>query len=201
MRLQHSFDQPSRRTHYADWLGTNAFRDLAKALRHSLEGAFLYIGLAEAGRNGPMDLIDFHRLKASISRRANSLKFPPLIAEVSQRLTSPLQWVDQMESVNRARNVIEHRAGLVGKADCNSAGLFEITLPRIKLFAKLGDEEIELRPPMHFDQEVQIMMRVEPRVRTLRQGEMLTFTPDEAFHLLHACQLFAADLASKLPRA
>lgn len=195
-----------RRAAYNNWLLAKGFGDLARGIRECLEEAVLFITLL----NRPPGLTteaDFESELATIRRRANRPNFPDLLAQVNSTLTAPLSFDAEFLSMQKARNCLEHRGGVVGSLDLDTGGsIMTLTFPRLKTFYLRGLVEIELQPGMAVDagdgsEFVQVMIRRETRTRTFRQGDRINLSVDDFAEIALACHFFGDDLASKLPFA
>ena len=93
---------------------------------------------------------------------------------------------------------------MVGTQEADIDGILRHSFPRFKIFYNRKGEEIEVRPGERVDAEdgepeVQIMMRRVTASKTYRMGERITFSADQFSEIAVACNLFATDLAAKLP--
>jgi hypothetical protein len=77
-------------------------------------------------------------------KRAGEANFPDLIAQVNQGLTAPLHFESQFVSLQKVRNCLEHRDGVVGGKDVDpDTKVLRLALPRLKLFYETDGKEIE----------------------------------------------------------
>ena len=194
-----------RRTLYANWILSQAFSEVARGIRDSLEEAYFFLRLAKI-HDGPMKAGAFNALMRDARKEAQRAKFPDLIAAVTQGLTEPLTFAAEFQSLQKVRNCLEHRGGVVGTQDADANGVLTLSLPRIKVFYMRGPEEVELEPGAILDpgdgsKEVQLYSQRVTRTRAYRVGERITFTADEFQEIAFACTLFLTDLVSKLPKA
>jgi hypothetical protein len=149
--------------------------------------------------------ISLEDLLDTIRKPAASLPFPKLLAHVNAGLISPLEFEHEFLSIQRVRNCLEHRGGIVRKQDLDDQGTaLTLNFPRLKVFYMRGNEEIELARDERVDDgshgpEVQILGRIVTRSRTYRLGERVMFTANEFSEIAMACSFFATQLASRLP--
>ena len=59
---------------------------------------------------------------ASVRKPASKLSFPDLLATVNAGLSSPLDFEREFLSMQKVRNCLEHRAGVVRKQDLDEDG-------------------------------------------------------------------------------
>ncbi|WP_292532422.1 hypothetical protein [Methylocystis sp.] len=213
-----SFNEMSRdqlKQLYQNWLLSKGFQGLAQGVRESLEEAYLYVRLAEM-KSAKTTWGHFQESVASVRRRATKRNFPQLLAEVNTGLREPLHFEAEFLSMQKARNCLEHRRGIVSDDDlesgCNSLIL---SFPRLKIFYKRDDHEIEVVPGEVIDThnvvsphernngaagtEIPIFLRREIRRVSFALGDRITFSIQEFNEIAAACHFFAADLAGKLP--
>lgn len=193
-----------RRVMYQNWLLGKGFQDLARGIRETLEEAVLYLSLV-ARQPGTTTPGEFQQELADIRRRASRLSFPALLAEVNARLTAPMAFDAEFLTLQKTRNCLEHRGGIVGAQDIDDDGnALTLSFPRLKLYYMRAGEEIEIAPGDVIDTqdqpiEVPILLRRVTRSKTYESGERVTFTANDFYEIAMACYLFASDLGSKLP--
>jgi hypothetical protein len=199
-----TMDSEERRAMYQNWLLGKGFQDLARGIRGTLEEAALYLTFVIKNRT----VTNFERLHYDIQRtrkRASKLSFPSLLSEVNARLTERVAFEAEFRSIQRVRNCLEHRNGVVGSQDVDEEGVtLTLSFPRHKIFYMRAGEEIEIALGERVDAsdqypEVQILGRLVTRTRTYELGERVTFTASDFYEIAMACHFFAIDLVSKLP--
>jgi hypothetical protein len=97
---------------YENWILSKAFQDLARGVRESLEQAFLFVELVKTpgGRTTGARIFE-------IQKAAKRLNFPDLLGRVNGGLTERLQFEEEFQSLQKVRNCLEHRNGVVGVED------------------------------------------------------------------------------------
>jgi len=193
----------NRRQLYTTWILGKAFQELTRGVRAALEEAYLFVDVAAM----PASVTTLAQLESSIEsirKRANKASFPVLLEHVNAKLAVPMAFENEFRSLQSVRNCLEHRGGVVGATDVDENGILTLSIPRLKCFYKRGDEEVEIAAghvvdPGDAREQVEVLMRRDTRIRTYQLGEQVTFTADELYETAFACNLFASDLASKLP--
>jgi hypothetical protein len=194
-----------RRATYQNWLLCRAFQELLRGVRESLEEAVLFLELLSQPGEKKTTVGQWNQDLEDIRRRASNMKFPQLIAAVNSGLTEPLAFEGQFLSMQKVRNCLEHRAGIVGARDVDEGGsALTLSFPRLRIFYRRGDEDIDVVPGQTVDtgdgkDEVQIFMRLESRSRTYKIGERIVFNANDFNEVAMACHFFAGDLGRKLP--
>jgi hypothetical protein len=192
-----------RMQQYNRWLLLKGFQDLARGVRAMLEEAFVYISImrrsqAPGGIHGQLGQV---RVQLEVfKRRAQALNFPDLMEAVNGGLSSPLHFEKQFLSLQRVRNCLEHRNGIVRDKDADTGtNELRLSLPRLKLFYTDGGQEIEIKEPTTVVKDTLIGFKSEIRERAFKVGERVTFDVEEFSQIAFGCWAFANDLGPKLP--
>lgn len=207
--IRYSFRGPEltseqRREAYESWLLAKGLQDLARGIRESLEEAVLYLDVASWGRRETT----LEKIEADIKRtrkHASALPFPKLLAKVNVGLREPVAFEAAFLSIQRARNCLEHRGGIVGAQDLDREDeALTLSFPRIKFFYIRAGEEIELYRHARIEandgrHETDILGRLEPRSKRYRQGDRIVVTARDFGEIAMACHFFASNVANKLP--
>jgi hypothetical protein len=193
-----------RRALYESWILAKAFQDLMRGVRASLEQSYLFIELLFGPRSVKSDstLDDF---VAPFLEKAAKKNFPDLLGYVNSKLQKQLDFASAYQSMQNARNCLEHRGGVVGKSDVSASGEMELRFPRIKAFYDRRGEEIEIEPGSKIDAQndeatVPILMRLDVRQRRYTLGQRLRLTVADFNEIAFACYHFGSQLAANLPR-
>jgi len=134
-----------RREMYASWLLAKGFQDLARGIRETLEKAIMYLEVV-TWQPQRTTFPRFHEDIAKIRKRAAGLTFPKLLAKVNSRLTEPVMFEPAFLSIQKARNCLEHRGGIVGPQDCDHEDIaLTLSFPQLKVFYCRKGEEVEVR--------------------------------------------------------
>lgn len=196
-------DADQRRALHESWIVGRAFQELLRAVRQALEEAYVITTL----------LNKRHRVKSNstiaefvkpFQRKAAGMRFPELLDAVNQRLDPKLNFAKSYESLQIARNCLEHRAGIVSAIDTHGKKQFDLQFPRMKMFYVRNGEEVELARGERIDpgdkrMEVDIFWKLEVRRKSVAVGERLIFSPAEFNEIAFACHFLGNELAGKLP--
>jgi len=187
-----------RKEFYIRWIVAKGLNELARGVRSTFEEALFYIqGMKSL--SGQMTADEFNSRIRAIRSRANRFNFPDLVREVNAGLTSPLTFEGEIASLQKVRNCLEHRAGVVSAADVDDAQLLTLHLPRIKAFVYRNNEETELEAGMHVEGGEPLIFKRVTRTRSYSIGEKVIIDAADFSEIAFACNLFAGDVASKLP--
>lgn len=199
-----------RRETYQNWLLSKGFQDLARGVRETLEEAVFYLAMIKR-EPGLTTLGEIEAEMAEIRANAGKPRFPALLEEVNAGLTEPMAFDAEFLSLQKVRNCLEHRGGRVGPPDVDAAtGTMTLSFPRLRMFYRRGEEEIEWSPgevidtrspdnPFGKGEGVPLYMNRVTRSREYGLGEPVVITASDFYEIAMACQLFASDVAAKLP--
>jgi hypothetical protein len=191
-----------RRSMYENWLFAKAFQDLMRGLRGSLEQAYFFLELL-SGPTKVSSSITLEAFFAPLKKKAATLNFGDLLAQVNSKLPEPLNFLEAYESLQRARNCLEHRGGIVGEVDAPAGGVMILKFPRAKVFYLRMGQEIEVEAGHVVDaqdgkDQVEILMRIDVRERRFSKYHRLSLGISDFNEIAFACNYFATDLASKV---
>jgi hypothetical protein len=194
----------ARRSLHERWILAKAFQELLRAVRHSLEEAYILVTL----------LTKTHRIKSSstlaeflrpFQAKAASLAFPKLLDAVNDKLDPKIEFSAAYKSLQTARNCLEHRDGIVSEVETYGKPMFAMQVPRMKLFYLRDGNEIEVEAgqiiePGDDRAEVEILMKIETRERSFVRGDRLSFASADFNEIAFACHFLGQQLASRLPK-
>ena len=193
-------DTAVKKAAYSAWLLGKGFQELAKGVRETLEEAYLYVMIMREHPNLQI-YGDLMQAIDTIKRKANKFKFPDLSKAIQDELGQELDFADEFRSMQRVRNCLEHRDGVVGQIDLDPDGqTLRLRLPRLKFFIEDDGRETEVVKNQHIEKGTEIGMRRDIRVREYALGTRITFSPAEFQEIAYACWFFANDLGRKLPK-
>jgi len=181
-----------------------AFQELLRAVRHALEEAHVFVALL-TGRHQIKSSATLSEFLSRLKKRATNLNFSDLLDAVNNRLDPKIDFSASYISLQFARNCLEHRDGIVSKIDTRGGERFRLSVPRVKIFYLRHCAEVEIEPghivePGDDRSEVEVLMRLEIRERSIALGERLSFTLAEFNEIAFACHFLGQQLSAKLPQ-
>jgi hypothetical protein len=200
LRSPEPIDVVERKTAYTNWLLSKAFQELARSISEALQEAYLYVEVFDM-RAGPATWEEFMDTEKAIRQRANKMHFPELLSAVSSRLDTPLIFADEYSSLQKVRNCLEHRAGLVTDREVDTNGTLTLRFPTIYVVVKTGDEEVIVadQEKLRVEEDAIIQVKFGHLNKEYKQGERVVLTPLEFQGICRGCMQFCADLGHKLP--
>jgi hypothetical protein len=193
-----------RRAVHENWILAKAFQELLRAVRDALERAHIFVSLL-GKTHRVSSSATLEEFLAPFQKKAADLKFPALLAAVNETLVPKLDFAESYESLQKVRNCLEHRGGIVSKVETDGQEIFEFSIPRVKVFYLRLGSEVEVVAGTTIDPgddrpQVQIFTKLEVRKRSVSLGERITFTLSEFNEIAFACHFLGEQLATRLPR-
>jgi len=194
LRSPEPIDVVERKTAYTNWLLSKAFQELARSISEALQEAYLYVEVFNLP-GGPATWGELLDIVDGIKQRANKMHFPELLSAVSSRLNTPLIFAEEYSSLQKVRNCLEHRAGLV------TDGTLTLRFPTVYVVVKTGDEEVIVsdQEKIRVEQEGVIQVKSGRFEKEYKRGERVVLTPLEFQAICRGCLQFCDDLGLKLP--
>jgi hypothetical protein len=193
-----------RRTHYSNWLLSKGFQEYARGVRATLEEAYFYNDLVLRARkttgNSETTWPAFQQELQEVRRKAGQMRFPILMNEVNRNLISPLHFEAEFLSLQKVRNCLEHRNGVVGTEDVDRRdSSLKLSFPRLRFSAKAeGKEEVEVNVGSYIEKDSVIKAGFVSEVRSFKLGEKVLITLKDFCDIGWGCWAFADELGKKL---
>jgi len=105
-----------RRAMQECWILAKAFQELLRAVRHSLEEAYVFVALL-TGKHKIKSSATLSECQKPFKSKAAGLRFPDLLDAVNDKLDPKIDFSAAYVSLQAARNCLEHRDGERGRAD------------------------------------------------------------------------------------
>jgi hypothetical protein len=190
-----------RKDSFKVWILTRGFQECSKALQASLREAYLYVRMAAVDFNQITTAGQLNAAIKSAQHEAAWLQVPKLIEGISSSLTAPIALREHVLSINKVRNCLEHRYGVVSGQDINERVTDSLVLRwrRGRLVANKGDHHFEVGPGSRVEAGYTINLGFEDKSRSFARGETVDISVAEFNEVAMTCLLFGQDLAHKLP--
>lgn len=189
-----------RRAIHETWILSKAFQDLMRGVRASLDDAYFFIQLLDMGQMRAPTSGTLDEILRPYRQKAVEMKFPVLLAEVNARLDRPLEFAAAYQSMQDARNCLEHRHGIVGQIDAKANGKMVLQFPRVMMFIERNGERVELYSGLHVEAGEWVIYTLELRKREHEVGQRMGLTAADFEEIAFACWHFAGELAQNLPK-
>jgi len=189
---------------FRQWILKVAFGEFIVGVTGTIQSARFYCEVATYFGPGPHETKaeEFNERMGALREQALKGDIPTMLDRLEAKLTSPLDLREHIQSINTARNCLEHRRGVVTKADTNNAEQDALVVKwrRPELFYEKDGEEIILDGPKVIEGPTTVKLRYIDEKRIFKLGERIEFTVDEFNLLMFTCTLFCEDIIGKLPK-
>ncbi len=165
-----------------------------------MEEAYVFVALSKL-QGTKVTGAEFKAQLSDAKAKANKQNFPDLVDALNTTLSEPLHWEKEFLSLNKARNCLEHRGGVIvqDKDTDPNASTLTLSFPRVQIYVEREGQEIEITPPFAVEAGEEISFRAIARERSFAVGERITVNAEEFGEIAFACWIMADELASKLP--
>ena len=195
-------DLVERKETYTNWLLSKAFQDLARAVNEALQAAYFYVEMLALSSEGPTTWGALQQRMREIREAGNKKHFPELLQHVGSRLQTPLNFAAEYASLQKVRNCLEHRAGVVSERDLDADGKLRLVFPTfvIALQRPDGTEAIvNQRSEAYVEGGQLVIFRVGRIEREYSLGERVVLAVSDYQSIAKGCIAFCKDLEAKLP--
>jgi len=188
-----------RRQGFEAWVLKRGFEECSKAVFESLHEAYLFVRFAQADLSAVATLDDLQKFEREVRRKAGKMQFPGFLQAIKSGLTSPLDLEDEISSVNRVRNCLEHRRGIVGESDVTPDEYALVLKWReLQLVSEKDGKVSAYKMGTLAPEGAAIGLRTVSSSRGFGVGERITLTAAEFNHVAYTCYLFGYTLANSL---
>lgn len=194
-----------RRAEYRNWLVAKGFQEYARGVRATLEEAYFYNALIVRARDSnPGTTNDWDAFQVEMNKirtKGGNLGFPALMREVSKNLTSPLNFENEFLSLQKVRNCIEHRQGMVGLEDVDEkTNTLKLSFPRLKITTESEGKETEIGIGSFVEKDSVLKIQFASELREFKLAEKVIITAQDFADIGWGCWAFADELGKKLPK-
>jgi hypothetical protein len=188
---------------WESWVLRNGFRDVAEAISGLLEetqSVLSYWQLVKIQDSRPIQGEDWNEMVVSRGSRFHRLGLPDKIdflkKEYGLLLADAL--VQQVLSINAARNCLVHRGGVVTTQDTRGADQLVIEWSALVMLLIENGIEKEIEPPYLVEAGGQIGVATRPRTKAFAVGQVVIVTAKEFSQICWTLFIFAMTCAQML---
>lgn len=190
-----------KKQNFKNWLVKKGFEDLVKGIEYALREAYFYVSIysrVSAVKTGEA----FNQAFTEIRKKALRMHIPDMIQEIEPHLIHPLNYKEQIISINKGRTCLVHRGGLVTEKDINdlSEKALKLRWVKLKLFYEKDGKEIELQGKTVIEGGTSIKMRREDNEVSFKLGEHINLNYRQFNEFIVTCHHFGVDLVDALPK-
>ncbi|MCI1753614.1 MAG: hypothetical protein LKM36_12350 [Flavobacteriales bacterium] len=203
-QIVRSWDTLKKQT--MNWLLKNAFEDFISGTNESLIEAYKFLhlrNLARKTRNQPfLDKPSLEGRLRQIEAHPMGMHVPALVQAIEKELGGPLQMTTEILSINKVRNCLVHRNGLVTALDVNYKDanclrlLYIDHIVHVKIdghIHRLTRELKEQSPMVHGMQ-----LEAKPTIRDYAIGDLVSFDANLFNSVSYTCLCFTELMLQQL---
>jgi hypothetical protein len=187
---------------YSEWVLSNGFRDTIENLGTFLESAHRVLScweLVGKQRDGiDITVADWNEVK--VGRGFNRLGLPKRLKHIKEQHAILFDETlrSHVLSINKARNCLFHRDGIVSDKDITTDNALEVQWRRMVILVQNEDGEKELVRGEVIEGGSQIAIRNEDKTKSFVLGSKMEFTVQEFSDICWCLFLFGEELVRKI---
>ncbi len=205
----HQFDSSNQWTveqageAWQTWVLRNGFRDVAEAVSGLLEetqSVLAYWQLVKIQEGRPIRGEDWNEMVVNRGLRFHRLGLPDKIdfLEKEYGLVLPNGLIQQVLSINAARNCLVHRGGVVTAQDTRGAEKLTIEWSAMVMLLIENDVEKEIEPPYLVEAGGRIGVATRTRTKSIAVGQTVAVTAKEFAQICWTLFIFSMACAKAL---
>lgn len=189
----------NHKTALSMWLIKRAFEGLVHGIREALEQVYLYLRILHHPF-GPMTLEEFQQLHSDIIQEGSRPNFLQLVDKIGILLGYPLPYAHELSSLQKVRNCIIHRYGVVGTSDVTAGtGALQVHVPTLKMFLTKDGEEREIRQGAYVTAGTSITIKLATAEWSYSLGSKVELSQSDLKMMAIAVSMIADLIKAALP--
>lgn len=184
---------------YKSWALCSGLRDCVEAISAFLEEvrrvcAVYSLKTMEEVRGG-----DWNARMVNEPRKFHRFGLPNKLRYLAETYSLDTDLSEELLSINRARNCLVHRGGVVSERDTNEGDTLVVKWRRLEMTVRGETGERVVESPGHvFEAGEMLSVREGSASKTFHKGDSITFTPQEFSELGYTFFVFGQHLVKKL---
>jgi hypothetical protein len=165
------------------WLSCHFLTDAVNLAGVFLEEVRIICGVYDLAKNKTFSDKDLNLLLSEERKKFHRLGIPYKIEFLKKQFGVESAFSDHLLSLNRARNCLEHRLGIVTDIDAGVNGTLEIKCRTIHFVARFkdGKEVVIDKAGYVFEEQGEFCIQVIDKVKTFKLGEKIALDHDQLF--------------------
>jgi hypothetical protein len=195
-----SNDITDNKENFKVWVMQKAFEDLIKGVNLALIEAYFFSSIV-IRNNSVTSFKEFQDKINQLRKSATKQHLPELLQNLKPNLTDTLSFEIDILSINKVRNCLVHRNGIVTEVDLTdkNSNVLRVEYTRMKFFYEKHNEEIEVNKLDLVPGEFDLLFKTVKAFIDFKLGERIKFNYQQFNALLATCLFFGQDLVKKLP--
>jgi hypothetical protein len=189
---------------WVQWVLLNGFRDAAESVNAILEEARTVLAIWRLKTATPPDagvtVLDWQATIVAAGRPFHRLGLPDKLDRLSTEYGVTLEpsLLEQLLSINTARNCLVHRAGVISEREKNSGNGFELSWRALVALAQGPDGDREVVPPVELRAGEGLGIGTRSRRKQFAIGDRFTVSAEEFAQICWTLFVFVQSLAENL---
>jgi len=188
------------REEFQTWCLKNSFTEAVDLVSAFLEECRTIAALYRL--NGRCSGADWNRAYLQDRKKFHEMGFPAKIQHLRKQFGIASKFEAHVLSLNRARNCLVHRLGIVSAKDVDTTRRLIVTWHSLNLIVvdNATKHETVLSQPMVIESESTLAARIGPHRREFAIGERILFDQDEHRHTALTFYVFALEIVQALEK-
>ncbi len=166
---------------FQEWCLRNSFRDSVETISIFLEECHLVCALLDARKNCRIDVEDYNQIVSEKQKRFHKLNFPAKIERLHEKFSVSSSLEKHVLSLNKVRNCLVHRTGIVGQQDLNADNELIAKFREMQTLVLSPDKTTEqvITEPTIINEGGHLAIRIQDCEKHFGLGKKIDFTPIE----------------------
>lgn len=187
------------KSEYPIWALRHGFRDQIEIISHYLEETRTACALYSLNMLNEVRGKDWNTVILKGREKFNWKKFPEKLDFLEQKYGIILNLAEEVKSINKARNCLVHRRGIVSQADANDGNRLTVMWRGLEITATGAQGERNVIPGKTIVEGGEILqLGFVSGSKSFAHGESVSFSASEFSEISLTLYLFGEDLAKKV---
>ena len=181
---------------FQEWCLRNSFRDSVETIIVFLEECHLVCALLDSRENCRINVEDYNQIVSEKQKRFHKLNFPDKIEFLRKIFSISSSLEEHVLSLNKVRNCLVHRSGIVGQQDLNADNELIAKFREIQFIALTPDKTNErvITGPTIMNEGEHLAVRSQDCEKHFGLGQKIDFTPLEHFRTVFTFSVFGKEI-------
>lgn len=183
---------------YKSWALCSGLRDCVEAISAFLEEVRTVCAVYSLKTMEEVRRADWNARMVNEPRKFHRFGLPNKLGHLAETYSLDTDLSEELLSINRARNCLVHRGGVVSERDTNDGDSLVIKWRRLEIIVRGDAGERVAEPHALFEAGEEMFPREGTASRTFHKGDSITFTPQEFSELGYTFFVFGQRLVKKI---
>jgi hypothetical protein len=187
---------------FHEWCLKNSFRDAVEHLSSFLEECYIVCAFFAARENGIIKGEAYNEIVLKNSSDFHRMNFPVKIEFLKSEFSVSSSLEEHVLSLNKVRNCLVHREGIVGKQDLNAPDALIAKFRELQILALSPDKKIEkvLKGPTVIDEGGHVAIRTQNTEKEFKLNEKIDLQPQEFANTVFTLFSFGVEIQKSISK-